>query len=185
MKIVIIVVVLLGALLFVGDRVLLSQHHGISNTSSTSKQNATTKVATTQQSNNPLSLYPKTSINCNTNASWVESTVDYIVIGMHCMAPSVTTSRFLSCNGTIFQHATNVDFDCYRSYHLTSSDQLQCNGTANGDADPTNLSLSYSCVLPSNMPGESNTTLYSCNGDMSDYSSFAVSLPMSVNCSGA
>jgi hypothetical protein len=180
MKIVIAAVVIIGVLLFVGSRVLQSPHHVTASSVAKTVQQTTTKTTNTESSASPLNLYPKIAINCSTNVSLVQSTVDYVVTGMGCTAPKLAANAvFLRCNGTIFQHATNVSFDCHRQGHYASADQLQCSGTTNAAAGPTNLVLSYSCGLPS-VAGNSN--VYSCNGDISNYSSLAISLPMSVTC---
>lgn len=179
MKILIITILSIGILVIVTSLILTTGHQNHIKIIPKTNPSNPHKIVSLQQVNNPLSLYPKTSFNCNTNASLVDLSSDYTVDGMNCSDQNITAGNFLSCNGTIFQHATNVSLLCYRSNYYTSSDLLQCNGTADGMNNPTNLSLSYTCVL-SNQNG--STLLYTCNGSILGYSSFAVSLPMNIAC---
>jgi hypothetical protein len=177
-RLIVIALVVLVGLALIGNDVLSNQKPN----NLTHNKKANSSASNVSQSTNPLQLYPNTSVNCSATASLVQLSADYIVSGMRCQAPAITKANFLSCDGSIFQQATNVSFDCYRSEHYASNDNLFCSGSANGNTDPTNLSLNYSCVWPG-LKG--NVDVYNCSGEITNYSSFAISLPMTTNCTGA
>ncbi|MCL4357531.1 hypothetical protein M1512_01380 [Patescibacteria group bacterium] len=131
-----------------------------------------------QQPVNPLSLYAAGSLSCSTSASVMPLTPDYSITEMGCSAPG-SSSTYLICNGTITQHAVDVSLGCYRPHYQAAADQLECSGTTDALSSPTNLSLNYTCALPSTA---SNKVVYSCNGNLANYSSFAINLPLSVAC---
>lgn len=131
-----------------------------------------------QQPINPLSLYAASSLSCSTSASIMPLTPDYSITEMGCNAPG-SSSTYLICNGTITQHAVDISLGCYRPHYQATADQLECSGTTNALSNPTNLSLNYTCALPSTA---SNKVVYLCSGDLANYSSYAINLPLSVAC---
>ncbi len=128
---------------------------------------------------NPRSLYPAVQISCNNSASAVPLSPDYLITGMDCTSPATGNSLFMICNGTIMQRAANVSLSCFRPADPTAN-RLQCIGSTNAAANPTDLALSYTCSLP-NLIG--NNLVYSCSGVLSGYSSHAINLPISTSCS--
>ncbi len=177
-------IIVIGFLFFIGSRVAHSTHHGATQVKGpkTSSLNSASQTAAAQTTSNPLSLYPKASLSCSTEVSLVQATVDYVVTGMGCSAPSISgNATFLRCNGTIMQHAVDVTLECRRSRHYAAIDQLECLGTTNSATNPTNLTLNYTCALPT-LSGNKN--LYTCSGAISGYKSLAINLPMTTTCSG-
>lgn len=139
---------------------------------------ATHLVSPDQQPINPLSLYAANSLSCSTSASIMPLTPDYSITEMGCDAAG-SSATYLICNGTITQRAVDVSLGCYRPHYQAVPDQLECSGTTNALSNPTNLLLNYTCALPSTA---SNKVVYSCSGDLANFSSFAINLPLSVAC---
>ncbi len=135
------------------------------------------KTATASNVGTP-DLYPSAPLICNTNASLVQATIDYIVTDMSCSKPGQQNSLVV-CNGTIMEHAANVSLICYPYNHYSASNTMQCRGVTNSSSNPTNLSLNYSCFIPSIAM---NKIVYSCSGYISNFSSLAINLPLSINC---
>ncbi len=169
--------VFLGLLVFIGYHLLRSQP------ASTKAHNQNAKhIAKTapKQAASPLSLYPKTSLNCSSEVSLVSLSRDYTVTNMGCIAPAIASGVvFIKCNGTIMQRATDVSLNCYRAGYYSLNDLLNCSGTTNAASSPVNLLLNYTCNLP-NMAGAN--VIYSCSGNIINYDTFSINLPLSVSC---
>jgi hypothetical protein len=175
-------IILVGLLVLFAAHPFQSQAQNGKNHDSKSSSSSVLKKNKPISSTSPLSLYPPVRVNCNTNASWVPYTVDYTVTGMGCVAPSLSSGNtFMFCNGSIMQHATDVTFNCYRSGYYSLNDLLACRGSTNADSNPQNLALNYTCLLP-DVAGSNNNPVYSCSGDLVNYSSMAINLPLAVSC---
>ena len=176
------ILVMAAFLVFTAGRVLLSGHHTTPRAVSTKLLHSSKPIkpsTSVQASSNPLSILPKPPFSCSTNVSLVQLSADYVVTNMGCAAPSAPSTAILDCNGVLFQHATQVNLDCYRPDYMSAADHVMCLGTTNAAALPASLSLNYSCDLSDTI---NTTPVYSCSGTISGYSSFAINLPMSVSC---
>jgi hypothetical protein len=135
--------------------------------------------STVKQSNKPTDLFANTTLNCSDSASIVQLTVDYIVTDMTCSSIKPAISDFLNCNGSIFSSASNISLDCYRTNYYSTQDQLQCDGSTTYNPNTSNLNLSYNCNLPGVI---NNPEIYACSGQITNYASHALNLPLVVNC---
>ncbi len=170
------ILILLLIVLILGINILLT--HQNNHNQSTITHSKTTALNNNQQNIKTVAL-PKPPISCSTNISLVALSSDYIITGMNCY-PSNTQSNStapLSCDGTIFHGSVSVN--CFRPEQYSYKNQLVCSGSLNPQLNPTNLTLSYNCSLPNS---NTNSILYSCNGDISNFSYSAISLPLTVNC---
>lgn len=172
------IIIVAAVLIYVGIGALHSPHAALK-TKDTSSASIKAPSVQTASSQSPLSILPKPPLNCSTNASLVDATVDYVITNMGCSGSS-SQGTVLLCNGTIFQHASNVNMQCYRPDYYSYNDLLLCSGTANSASAPKNLSFNYNCSTPN----DSSYTVYSCNGTINNFSSLAVSLPTNVSCGG-
>ena len=125
---------------------------------------------------NPLAYLPKPPLSCNSIVSIVSLSADYTVTNMGCSNQNSISK--LICNGTIYQNATNVSLNCYRPDYYSSTDQVVCSGAAN-QSSSGNLTLNYSCSVPA-IEGQ---TVYLCTGQIQNYASLAINLPINANCS--
>ncbi len=140
------------------------------------------QIAKAMPNNKKLSqsqLYPRESLACQTSISLVDLSSDYVISGMNCSpASNPSANAVLSCDGTIFSSV--ISQNCYSPLLNSISNSLLCSG-ALGQLSGSNMSLNYSC----NLPNIANTNIYSCNGVITNYTSYAVNLPMSVSCSSS
>lgn len=153
---------------------------GLSSSLKKPKQTIKASAKTATASNiGPLELYPSAPLSCSNSASLVQATIDYIVTDMNCSKPGQPSNPSVICNGTIMEHAANVSLICYPANHYSVANSMQCRGTTNSSANPTNLTLNYSCFIPS---VSINMIIYNCSGYLSNFSSLAINLPISVTC---
>lgn len=123
---------------------------------------------------------PKPPLYCSTQISQVyTSSSDYTITNMSCNNPGYSASQpQLSCDGTIFHGV--VDLNCYRAMSYSYSHELICTGKLNSANSSNLISLNYSCS--SNNPVLMN--IYNCSGNIGNYSSSSINLPLSVQCTG-
>ena len=176
--IILVILVLFGALLFVGGSELASKKSSQpSNSSGTNaKKN---KSYTTNQTANRSNALPSPPITCSTSTSRISLSSDYTITGMGCGPSGVSNDIVLICNGALMNSATNVSMVCSTPNNTVVGNGVDCRGSANQNSSPGNLSLSYSCYASNLL---SSNSIYSCTGEMVGYSTLAINLPLTVNC---
>jgi hypothetical protein len=170
------VAVILVIAIVMGGRALFN---GSAHSTATAVHTAKTTASTAKTASSPSAILPKPPFSCATNVSLVQLSSDYVITNLNCNPPGLTGDVVLSCDGTLFQGSTNLSLNCYRPNYYASSDQVVCSGTTNAGSGPVNLTLNYNCNLSS---AATTQVLYSCNGYISGFGSFGISLPMSVSC---
>ncbi len=168
--------VVIGSLIFIGGKAF--SHSKTSSHKSTLVSKSASKTKNTSSSTPKSSSYlyslPSPPLNCSTSVSLMPLTADYSVTGMDC---ANTSGASMLCNGTLTQRSTNVTIDC--TAPNSASNEVACSGSANGSGLPTNLTLNYQCYASKAL---SNSSVYSCTGNIPGFSSLAINLTLTVNC---
>ena len=168
-------IVVLGSILYVGGKAVFAGHQPVAVHAAVSGK-IHPKVAVSGGTTQTL---PKPPLSCNTNATAVPLTSDYLITDMGCVSSAVPRNGVvLICNGTLMQGASNVSMNCAPSGR-TPGAGVVCSGSTNAASAPVNLALNYQCFASS---APTTDGIYVCSGDLANYGSLGISLPLSVSC---
>lgn len=168
--------IVIGSLIFIGDKALSQKNSTNQRSNLASKNFNRSKSSTKAPSGSGSYLYslPNPPLSCSTSVSVMPLTADYSITGMVCANASGAS---MLCNGTLIQMSTNVTVDC--TAPNSASNEVVCSGSANGSGLPQNLTLNYQCYASKAL---SNSSVYSCTGNIPGFSSLAINLTLTVNC---
>lgn len=177
--VIVMALVIVGVIAYIGNNVLNQGHPAATQAPVTiaTPASVTSTLPRPQVVPAAVSL-PKPPLSCSTSASLIQLSSDYVISNMGC-TQSGGGAAVLVCSGDIVRSATKVEIECSTPRTATAnSNNVTCNGGATTGGSP-NLAVHYQCYPASEL---SNTSVYSCSGDITNYRSYAINLPLSVNC---
>jgi len=144
--------------------------------STTKSQESSSKYQLSIKSHTATYSLPQPPLSCQTNASLVDLSSDYVISGMNCYSTNNKSNSYISCDGTDFNDVIN--FNCYQPPKFSFSSELICRGSVTSTYGVMPIQINYHCSRPElNSP-----ELYDCNGSINVTSLSSVSVPLDINC---